>query len=196
MLNETDIHWFPLRISHSSTPRLMRLKALLDNEDVVLQTFVPMEFRRVSDTSMDFVPAISNLIFVRIALQNLRVIKANKQLYEPLRYIMRTVIDADDRRQSEVLYVADAKMDDFIRVSSIATDQVVFLNNLDFACRPSALVQITEGPFAGVKGRIKSFKKHLCVVIPIEDVAAVAITNVPKKHLIYLPEEAAAPRAS
>lgn len=196
MLNETDIHWFPLRISHSSTPRLMRLKALLDNEDVVLQTFVPMEFRRVSDTSMAFVPAISNLIFVRITLQNLRVIKANKQLYEPLRYIMRTVIDADDRRQSEVLYVADAKMDDFIRVSSIATDQVVFLNNLDFACRPSALVQITEGPFAGVKGRIKSFKKHLCVVIPIEDVAAVAITNVPKKHLIYLPEEAAAPRAS
>lgn len=191
MLNETDIHWFPLRISHSSTPRLMRLKALLDNEDVVRQTFVPMEFRRVSDTSMDFVPAISNLIFVRITLQNLRVIKANKQLYEPLRYIMRTVIDADDRRQSEVLYVADAKMDDFIRVSSIATDQVVFLNNLDFACRPSALVQITEGPFAGVKGRIKSFKKHLCVVIPIEDVAAVAITNVPKKHLIYLPEEAA-----
>ena len=196
MLNETDIHWFPLRISHSSTPRLMRLKALLDNEDVVLQTFVPMEFRLVSDTAMAFVPAISNLIFVRITLQNLRVIKANKQLYEPLRYIMRTVIDADDRRQSEVLYVADTKMDDFIRVSSIATDQVVFLNNLDFACRPSALVQITEGPFAGVKGRIKSFKKHLCVVIPIEDVAAVAITNVPKKHLIYLPEEAAAPRAS
>lgn len=191
MLNETDIHWFPLRISHSSTPRLMRLKALLDNEDVVRQTFVPMEFRRVSDTSMDFVPAISNLIFIRITLQNLRVIKANKQLYEPLRYIMRTVVDADDRRQSEVLYVADAKMDDFIRVSSIATDQVVFLNNLDFACRPSALVQITEGPFAGVKGRVKSFKKHLCVVIPIEDVAAVAITNVPKKHLIYLPEEAA-----
>ena len=191
MLNDNDLHWFPLRISHSSTPRLMHLKTLLDNEEEVRQTFVPMEFRRVGDTSMDFVPAISNLIFIRITLQNLRVIKANKHLYEPLRYIMRTVIDAEGRRQSEVLYVSDGKMDDFIRVSSKATDQVVFLNNLDFACRPSALVQITEGPFAGVKGRIKSFKKHLCVVIPIEDVAAVAITQVPKKHLIYLPEEVA-----
>lgn len=192
MLNDTDIHWFPLRISHSSTSRLMHLKTLLDNEEEVRQTFVPMEFRRVSDTSMDFVPAISNLIFIRISLQNLRVIKANKQLYEPLRYIMRTMIDAEDRRQPEVLYVADGKMDDFIRVSSQATDQVVFLNNLDFACRPSALVQISEGPFAGIKGRVKSFKKHLCVVIPIEDLAAVAITNVPKKHLIYLSEAATA----
>lgn len=169
----------------------MHLKDYLDNEEAVTQTFVPMEFRRVSETAMDFLPAISNLIFVRIALQDLRVIKANKQFYEPLRYIMRTATDAEGRRQSEVIYVADGKMDDFIRVSSKASDQVVFLNNLDFACRPSALVQITEGPFAGVKGRIKSFKKHLCVVIPIEDVAAVAITHVPKKHLVYLPDEAA-----
>lgn len=191
MLSENDIHWFPLRISHSSPSRLMHLKGYLDNEEAVTQTFVPMEFRRVSETAMDFVPAISNLIFVRIALQDLRVIKANKQFYEPLRYIMRTATDAEGRRQSEVIYVADGKMDDFIRVSSKASDQVVFLNNLDFACRPSALVQITEGPFAGVKGRIKSFKKHLCVVIPIEDVAAVAITHVPKKHLVYLPDEAA-----
>ena len=171
----------------------MNLKAFLDREEDVEQTFVPMEYRRVNDTKMDFVPAISNLLFIRVTLQRLRTIKANKQLYEPLRYIMRTVVDAEDCRQSEVLYVADGKMDDFIRVSSQATDQVVFLNNLDFACRPSALVQITEGPFAGIKGRVKSFKKHLCVVIPIEDVAAVAITNVPKKCLLYLPEEAVTP---
>ena len=193
MLKDTDIHWFPLRISHSSPSRLMNLKAFLDREEDVEQTFVPMEYRRVNDTKMDFVPAISNLLFIRVTLQCLRTIKANKQLYEPLRYIMRTVVDAEDCRQSEVLYVADGKMDDFIRVSSQATDQVVFLNNLDFACRPSALVQITEGPFAGIKGRVKSFKKHLCVVIPIEDVAAVAITNVPKKCLLYLPEEAVTP---
>ena len=142
----------------------MNLKAFLDREEDVEQTFVPMEYRRVNDTKMDFVPAISNLLFIRVTLQRLRTIKANKQLYEPLRYIMRTVVDAEDCRQSEVLYVADGKMDDFIRVSSQATDQVVFLNNLDFACRPSALVQITEGPFAGIKGRVKSFKKQTTVI--------------------------------
>ena len=80
-------------------------------------------------------------------------------------------------------------MSDFIRVTAEQNERVVFLNNLEYACKPGARVQITEGAFAGVKGGVKSFKKHLCVVIPIKDVAAVAITNVPKKHLLYLKEE-------
>ena len=37
--------------------------------------------------------------------------------------------------------------------------------------------------FEGVEGILKSIKKHLCVVIPIQHVMAVAITNVPKKYL-------------
>ena len=80
-------------------------------------------------------------------------------------------------------------MNDFKRVTAEQNDRVVFLNNMEFACRPGTRVQITEGAFAGVKGVVKSFKKHLCVVIPIKDVAAVAITNVPKKHLLYLKGE-------
>ena len=36
---------------------------------------------------------------------------------------------------------------------------------------------------------VKSIKKHLCVVLPIKGVVAVAITNVPKKNLMYIKDE-------
>jgi len=189
MLKDTDTHWFPMRINHASPTLLKKLKGLLDEEGAIEKTYIPLTYRKTDATSMDFAPAITNYIFVRITLQQLQSIKKNKALYEPLRYIMHPVYDEDYNKHSEVVYITDKRMDDFIRVVSDANDQVVFLNNLQFACKPGQKVQITDGVFAGVKGVIKSFKKHLCVVIPIENVTAVAITNIPKKHLRYLSDE-------
>jgi len=189
MLKDTDTHWFPLRIHHSSPPLLKTLQERLDQEESIEKTYVPLTFKKAGATSMNFAPAIVNYIFIRITLQHLRAIKGNKALYEPLRYVMHPVYDQDFNKHSEVLYVTDKRMDDFIRVVSEANDQVIFLNNLQFACKPGQKVQITEGVFAGVKGVIKSYKKHLCVIIPIEKVAAVAITNIHKKHLRYLPDD-------
>ena len=189
MISDTDIHWFPLRLSHANIALLEKTKAMLDAESAVEATYVPMSFMKVCDTKMDFSPLIGNIIFIRTALKSLKTIKANKTHYEPLRYIMHPVYDEKYNRSSEVLYISDRKMNDFIRVTSEANDQVVFLDNLDYACRPSQNVQITDGPFAGVCGRIKRIKGNVCVVIPIEQTAAVAVLNVPRKHLRYLSEQ-------
>ena len=99
---------------------------------------------------------------------------------------MRPVIDAGGTQRTEVLTVPDGEMSQFMRVTSERSDRVVYLRNLAYACRPGARVMITEGPFAGVTGIVKSMKKHLCVVVPAGDVAAVAITGVPRRHLIYI----------
>ena len=189
MLKRDEIHWFPLRIRHSNASRLLRLQALLDEEPGVERTFIPMRFKKVAAEKMDFAPAIDNLLFIRITYDDLSRIKEKKALYEPIRYIMHPVLEPDNTEHSEVLYVADAMMNDFIRVSSEESDKVVWLDNLDFACKPSQAVQITEGQFAGVKGRIKRIQGNVCVVIPIEQTAAVAIRNLPRKHLRYLSEE-------
>ena len=186
MLKRDEIHWFPLRIRHSNASRLLRLQALLDEEPGVERTFIPMRYKKVSDQKMDFAPAVDNLLFIRVTYDDLSRIKEKKTLYEPIRYIMRPVLEPDNTEHSEVLYVADAMMDDFIRVTSEESDKVVWLDNLDFACKPSPVVQITEGQFAGVKGRIKRIQGNVCVVIPIEQTAAVAIRNLPRKHLRYL----------
>ena len=192
MLKRDEIHWFPLRIRHSNASRLLRLQALLDEEPGVERTFIPMRFKKVAAEKMDFAPAVDNLLFIRVTYDDLSRIKEKKALYEPIRYIMRPVLEPDNTEHSEVLYVADAMMDDFIRVTSEESDKVVWLDNLDFACKPSQAVQITEGQFAGVKGRIKRIQGNVCVVIPIEQAAAVAIRNLPRKHLRYLSEEESA----
>ena len=178
-----------MRVSYSSSTKLMKLKQLLDQEPAVDRTFVPMELRRTGSEKIEYTPAINNFIFIRATLNNIISIKSNKIDYESLRYIMHPVLDDDYNQHTQILVVPDRHMEDFIRVSSEANDHVLFLENMEFACRPGQKVLITEGPFTGVRGTVKSIKKHLCVVIPIEQVMAVAITNVPKKALLYLPDD-------
>lgn len=183
MLDKTTVSWFPLRISYSSASRVIKFKKLLEEEEGVMETYVPMAYK-VVDFQTVLAPVIDNMIFVRVDYDHLSRIKENKMVYEPLRYIMHPVLD-DDMRHMEVLTVPDAQMKDFIRVTKEQSENVIFLKNMDFACKPGVTVQITKGIFAGVKGVVKSIKKHLCVVLPIKDVVAVAIINVPKKDLIF-----------
>jgi transcription antitermination factor NusG len=60
---------------------------------------------------------------------------------------------------------------------------------MEFACKPGQKVRIRKGMFEGVEGTLKSMKKHLCVVIPVNGITAVAITNIPKKYLQKIDDE-------
>jgi len=183
-MNRHSLLWYPMRVSYSSPARLLDLQRRLGAEPSVRETYVPMEYR-LTEEGMRLVPAIDNLLFLHTTYNDLSCLRASG-LYAPLRYIMRPVIDAGGTQRTEVLTVPDGEMSQFMRVTSERSDRVVYLRNLAYACRPGARVMITEGPFAGVTGIVKSMKKHLCVVVPVRDVAAVAITGVPKRHLIYI----------
>lgn len=184
MLNRDTTLWFPLRVRHSSTPRLMAMKHMLEKEATVSETYIPMEYR-TENFHTELVPAINNIIFVRTTYNHLKDIRQNQHLFEPLRYIMRPVFDGKETT-SEVLHVPDSMMKDFIRVTSERQSNVIFLDNLDFACKPGMKACITEGLYTGVMGVVKRIKKNLCIVIPIEGVAAAAIMHVPRKHLRYI----------
>ena len=187
MLNRDAILWFPLRVRHSSTPRLMTMKERLEREDGITETYIPMEYR-TENFHTELVPAINNIIFVRCTYNNLKDIRQNQQLFEPLRYIMHPVFDGKETT-SEVLYVPDHMMRTFIRVTSERQSNVIFLDNLDFACKPGMKACITEGLYTGVVGVVKRIKKNLCLVIPIEGVIAAAILHVPRKNLRYISDE-------
>ncbi|MBR5432850.1 MAG: hypothetical protein IK117_00265 [Bacteroidales bacterium] len=187
MLNPDATYWFPLRIRHSSTPRLMTMKSMLDSEECVAETYVPMEYR-TENYHTELMPVINNLIFVRTTYNSLKEIRQNQTKYEPLRYIMHYVSDGKNRIL-EVMYVPDAMMQTFIRVTKDKQDNVIFLDNLEFACKPGTKVCITDGVYTGVVGVVKHIKKNLCVVVAIEGVAAAAIMYVPRKHLRYVTEE-------
>ena len=99
---------------------------------------------------------------------------------------MHPVFDDHLNRHEEVLYISDREMEDYIRVTKEECDKVIFLDNMAYACKPSQEVQITEGRFAGVTGRIKRIKGKRSVVLPIGSELAAAVVDIPNKHLRYL----------
>lgn len=179
--------WYPLRVSYTSDSRLFKLKDMLDKEPSIEQTYIPLEYR-TKNFQTQLVPAINNIIFVRSTFNNLNDVRHATNQYEPLRYIMRPVIDGN-WEHSEVLYVPDKMMDQFIRVTNDRSSAVIFLDNPKFAFKPGVKARITQGLYAGVVGEVKRIQKNLCLVVAIHGVAAAAILHVPRQHLHYLSDE-------
>lgn len=198
MINENDLHWFPMRIRHSSLPRLTLMlerleahKQQMAQEHVLFDAYAPMRFIKVSMTKMDFAPYLLNFVFVRSSFTKLVEIKRNQQLFEPLRFVMHPAYDEKFNRRDEVAYISDKVMADYRRVTEAENDNVIFLHDLQYAIKPSQAVQIVEGQFAGVVGRIKRVQGKRCVVLTIGDSQAAAIVDVHRNHLRYLTDEEA-----
>ena len=173
-----------MRVAYGNTRRLLALSQLLEERHRI--HYIPMEYVTKGD-KVELVPAVSNLLFIQTNLEDLLNLKKTAE-FKDLRFIMSPIPDNKDR-QREVIWVRDREMEDFIKVTSERNEKVLYLNNLDFALRPGARVEVKDGPFAGVQGIVKSIQKHLCVVLPVAGVVAVAILKIPKKSLIYLPQE-------
>ena len=196
MLKENEVHWFPMRIRNSSLSRLEKMvehfdkhKKRLGDANEPLKTYVPLNFIKVSMTKMDFAPYLLNYIFVRSTFKRLSEIKNSHEDFEPLRFVMHPVFDENYTRHQEVLTMSDKMMADYQRLTAEANEKVVFLNDLRFACKPGKEVQITEGKFAGIIGRVKRIRGARCVVLPIGMEQAAAVVDVPNNQLRYLSDE-------
>ena len=161
---ETSVRWYPMRIFHSSIKRQSELNQLLSDEASVYQTYIPQSLVSAEDNT--YTPALVNYIFLRTTLRKLRKLKADNAKYSHLRYVMTIARDSS-----------------FKPIIDSGNEHVMMLENLGFACKPGEIVRITNGLFTGVEGTLKSIKKHLAVVIPINNILAVAITSVPRKYL-------------
>lgn len=189
MFDENALHWFPMRIRHASLSRLETMLSRLNGQEAIAESYAPTAFIRLNSTKMDFAPSLLNYIFVRATFSNLLKVKNNQEQFEPLRFVMHPVYDANYDRHAEVLIISDKQMADYKRITKESNDKIIFLNNLSYACKPSQAVQITEGEFTGVVGRIKRIGGVRCVVMPIGNELAPAIIDVPNKNLRYLTEE-------
>lgn len=189
MFKENDLHWFPMRVRNSSVNRLETMLERLNKQDDICEAFAPLGFIRVRMDKMDFAPLLLNYVFVRSTFAKLVAVKSNMEYFEPLRFVMHPVYDANFDRHDEVLYLRDKQMDDYKRITSVDNEKIIFLDNLEYACKPSQPVQIIEGQFTGVTGRIKRVGGKRCVVMPIGNELAPAIIDVPNRSLRYISEE-------
>ena len=189
MFKENELHWFPMRIRHSSYSRLMSMLDQLNENEDITRAYAPLGFVKVNMQKMDFAPHLLNYVFVRSTYAKVGRVKNSSEHFEPLRFVMHPVYDEKYNVHNEVLVIPDKQMDDYIRVTQEENEKVIFLRDLKFACKPGKEVQIIEGQFAGVIGRIKRIKGSRCVVLPIGREQAVAVMDVPNRHLRYLTDE-------
>ena len=138
---------------------------------------------------MDFTPYLLNYIFVHSTFSALVKIKRDTEHFEPLRFVMHPTFDEKYNRHNEVLVMSDKMMEDYKRLTAEENEKIIFLKDLKYACKPTKMVQITEGPFTGLIGHIKRIKGFRCVVVPIAKILAPTIVDVPNSQLRYLTEE-------
>ena len=188
MLKTEEIHWYPMRVTYS---REMLAKAYLDS--IGVESFIPMRYVPIKGKHprhRELKPAITSLIFIRSCQKDITELKMTKRELNSLRYIMTPVLDDNNNViRRDILTVPDKQMDNFIKVASVNDDRIFYMENLDFAGKPGQRVKVVEGDFAGVEGTIKRVKKNKCVVVQIENVAAVAIAFLPVAFLLPIEEE-------
>lgn len=167
-----------MRVTYS---RELMAKAYLDS--IGVENFIPMHYVHVDGKHprhQVLKPAITSLIFVHACQRNITELKMTKRELCSLRYIMHPVLDDKNNvLRKDILTIPDKQMENFIKVASVLDDRVFYMENLDFAGKPGQRVKVVEGDFAGVEGTIKRVKKNKCVVVQIENVAAVAIAFLP-----------------
>ena len=188
MLKTEEIHWYPMRVTYS---REMLAKEYLDS--IGVESFIPMRYVPIKGKHprhRELKPAITSLIFIRSCQKDITELKMTKRELNSLRYIMTPVLDDNNNViRRDILTVPDKQMDNFIKVASVNDDRIFYMENLDFAGKPGQRVKVVEGDFAGVEGTIKRVKKNKCVVVQIENVAAVAIAFLPAAFLLPIEEE-------
>ena len=178
--DENPMHWFPMRITYH---REMRIKALLDEMGV--ENFLPMQWEMVETKNGGkkrlLLPAIHNLIFVKSTQEFLTELKMTREEFAPMRYMMKRPLS--DGEKSEIMFVPDQQMENFMRVASVQDNRVMFLENNDFINRIGQHVKVIDGFFSGVEGVVKRINKNKRIVVQLNGIAAVAIAFVPANQL-------------
>ena len=177
--------WFPMRVTYQ---RELKVKTELDR--LGIENFVPMTYKIVesringttglrkgesSELRRALVPAINNLIFVRLTQERISGLKASNEVLEPLRYMM----DRTASREHAIMTVGDREMENFMRVASRTDDSVMFLDEETVVGKEGKRVEIMGGAFEGVTGVIRRIKRCKRVVVELEGIASVAIAFVP-----------------
>lgn len=164
------ICWYAMSVPYN---RVLKVKSMLDEAQI--ECFVPMryEVRTIQGRKIrQYVPAISNLIFVHTTDSRLKLFK---QTTTYLQYLVRSV-DGISRK----IIVPDFQMEQFIRVCHNDEGRLLFLKPEEINLSKGTRVRILGGVFNGVEGvfvKVKG-KRNRRVVVLIDHVSAIAVSEV------------------
>ena len=157
--------WYALRATYS---RELKVQKLLNERGV--RTFVPMTWKKRTINGKEenkLVPAVSNLCFAYAT---------KSELDDFIRSFGDSPIAQFywDRTASRPLIVPEKSMEDFITVASSLDEDLIYLTEISEKLREGQLVEVIEGPFKGVKGKIVRIKKNRRVLVELPGFLAVS----------------------
>ena len=171
VLQSCQYSWFALRATYS---RELKVRDQLAERGV--RTFVPMIWKRCPvkpgmTQTRKLVPAISSLCFVYWTKADLDQYIRSFGDVKPVNYYW-------DRTKDCPLVVPEKAMEDFIKVSSSADEDLIYITEINEKLREGQTVRVKEGSFAGVEGKVVRIKKSRRILVELPGMLAVASTYV------------------
>ena len=166
--------WFAIRVSYG---RVLKVCAMLREEGV--ECFVPMCTRKVEKNGKKetvTVPAVSNLGFVRTTRAFLEEFFLSMGENRPAHFIW-------DRSTREPIVVPDKAMQDFMQISRVMSDEVLYLKDITTKLQAGQKVRVLDGPFKGVEGTVLRIKRSRRVVVDFPGLLAIATTFIDPRDL-------------
>lgn len=174
MIDDRKVQWFAVRVSYG---RVLKFCALLEQDGV--EHFVPMCRKTIEKDGQKktlMVPAVSNLCFVHTTREFLNDYFSSMGENRNAHFIW-------DKATRTPITVPDKAMQDFIRISRIMADDVLYLKNVTEKLQAGQKVRVLDGPFKGVEGVVLRVKRSRRVVVDFPGLLAIATTYVDPRHL-------------
>ena len=168
--------WFALRATYS---RELKVRDSLIQRGV--KAFVPMIWRKIEaggKVEKKLVPAVSSLCFVYWTKPEIDAYIRSFGDTRPVNYYW-------DRTTGRPLTIPDKAMEDFIAVASTMDPDLIYLTEVSDKLREGQTVEVTQGPFKGITGKIVRIKKNRRVLVELPGFLAVT-TNYVKPEDIKL----------
>jgi len=156
--------WYALRATYS---RELKVRDMLSERGV--RTFVPMMWRKsnvAGKQEKKLVPAVSNLCFVYWTKAEIDEFIRSFGESTPVHYYW-------DRTAGRPLTIPEKAMEDFITVASSLDEDLIYLTEISEKLREGQIVEVIDGPFKGVKGKVVRIKKNRRVLVELPGFLAV-----------------------
>ena len=126
-------------------------------------------------------PLIPNLLFVQTTQEKMNLALASPANAYLSYYYDHFRTNADGKNPP--LIVPDKQMDNFIRLTSIDNDHILFVDRSQCHFKSGDHVVVTDGDFRGIEGRIARVSRQQRVVVELDGIGYITTAYIPKAFL-------------
>ncbi len=178
-LQEQSKQWFVLRVAYRHEQAAKDWLTTME-----IETYLPMHnVEKGTDRKKKRVkePLIPNLLFAQATKGEINLALASPANAYLSYYYDHFRTNADGKNPP--LVVPDKQMDNFIRLTSIDSDHILFVDRSQCHFKNGDRVVVTDGDFRGIEGRIARVARQQRVVVELNGIGYITTAFIPKAFL-------------